>query len=234
MKLIPIDPNLNIVRDGLIAWYDVLFQTSYPDSGTTWYDLGGNDDDGTLVGGVSYDSGNGGGLYLDGSDDYIDFNFVNPYAETIIIWLKSAVSADWNDTGWASSSRRENGHIIHPSTSTPKLMQFYVLDSSAAFTLVGSYTVADIDVPHMYALSTNGSNLHKIYFDGAFDSQSTTSISRTATPSSQTWLIGKDDLPAPNDNRYGNAYIYSCYRYNRQLSDSEITHIYNQTKGRFI
>jgi hypothetical protein len=72
MKLMPIDPNLTIVRDSLELWHDPTFQTSYPYAGTTSYDLSGNDYDGTLTNGVVYNSTNGGNFQLDGVNDFIN------------------------------------------------------------------------------------------------------------------------------------------------------------------
>lgn len=47
---------------------------SYPGSGTTWFDLSGNNNNGTLVNGVTWTSANGGYFICDGINDYIDVN----------------------------------------------------------------------------------------------------------------------------------------------------------------
>jgi len=60
-----------IVTDGLVLMLDAGDSTSYPGTGTTWTDLSGNGNNGTLVNGVGYDSGNGGSLTFDGSNDYV-------------------------------------------------------------------------------------------------------------------------------------------------------------------
>ena len=60
----------NIIQDGLVLNLDAGNSLSYPGSGTTWYDLSGNGNNGTLVNGVGFDSGNGGSLVFDGVDDY--------------------------------------------------------------------------------------------------------------------------------------------------------------------
>jgi hypothetical protein len=44
---------------------------SYPGSGSTWTDLSGNGNNGTLVNGVTYSSSNGGLFDFDGVNDYI-------------------------------------------------------------------------------------------------------------------------------------------------------------------
>ena len=60
-----------IVTDGLVLNLDAGNPQSYPGSGTTWTDLSGNGNNGTLLNGVGYDSDNGGSLVFDGSNDYV-------------------------------------------------------------------------------------------------------------------------------------------------------------------
>ena len=164
---------------------------------------------------------------FDGVDDFVNFSFVNPFAETVIVWVRSATS-NWNQFGWISSSRKQNGHIFHPTIGS-RQVGFYVLDSSASATLITSVVPTDITIPHMYAYTTNGSNSHKVYFDGQLSGESTSSVSRTTTPSSQVWCVGRDDYPS----RYGNGSVYNVTRYNRVLTAAEVLQNYNATKGRY-
>jgi hypothetical protein len=60
-----------IVTNGLVLYLDAGNPQSYPGSGTTWTDLSGNGNTGTLVNGVGYNSGNRGSLVFDGVDDYV-------------------------------------------------------------------------------------------------------------------------------------------------------------------
>lgn len=197
--------------------------------GTTWTDLSVYGTNGTLINmdTFNFNSANRGSLVFNGSDEYVDFNFVNPFSETVIVWVKSATSI-WNSSGFISSSRRQNGHIIHPDGATSGV-GFYIANSSGTLTYMGGVTPSNITVPQMYAYTTNGSNLHKGYLNGVEVVSSTTSITRTITPSSQPWLVGKDDTL----NRHLNGNIYNVMRYNRALSAAEITQNYNAFKHRF-
>jgi hypothetical protein len=47
----------SIVTDGLVLCLDAGNPKSYPGSGTTWTDLSGNGNNGTLVNGVGYSNG---------------------------------------------------------------------------------------------------------------------------------------------------------------------------------
>ena len=61
----------SIIKDGLILHWDPADINSYPGSGTTIYDLTGNNYNGTLYNGVGYSTTNGGVLVYDGTNDYV-------------------------------------------------------------------------------------------------------------------------------------------------------------------
>ena len=63
--------NPSCVTNGLVLYLDAGNIKSYPGSGTTWTDLSGNGNTGTLVNGPTYDSANGGSLVFDGSNNYV-------------------------------------------------------------------------------------------------------------------------------------------------------------------
>ena len=216
-----------IVTNGLVLNLDAGQQNSYPGSGTTWTDLSGNGNNGTLVNGPTYSSANYGSIAFDGSNDYVFLNFANPFAETVIVWAKSATT-NWNQYGWLSSSRRPNGHIIHPDQGT-KDVNFYTLSAGSSYTVVGIARPSDITVPHMYAYTTNGSNEHKVYLDALLVNTDTTSISRATGLSPQNYEIGKDD----GTGRFGQGNIYAVQRYNRALTAAEISQNFNALRSRY-
>ena len=216
-----------VITDGLVLCLYAGSRESYSGSGNVWRDLVASNN-GTLTNGVGFSAANAGSLVFDGVNDYVQCTFANPFAETIIVLARSATT-DWNIPGWVSSSRRQNGHILHPSMNS-KIMSNYILDSSANYYFIGSYSVDDITIPHMYVITTNGSSSHMTYFDNVIlKNNLTASITRTSSPTSVSWRLGEDDTL----QRYGNGNIYSCLRYNRVLSQSEIQQNYNALKGRF-
>ena len=60
----------NIVTDGLVLNLNASNLASYPRSGTTWYDLSGNGNNGTLTNGPTFDEN--GAIVFDGSNDYVE------------------------------------------------------------------------------------------------------------------------------------------------------------------
>ena len=62
----------NIVRDGLVLALDAASPRSYPGSGTTWKDLSGNDNNGTLINDPTFSNNT---IQFDGTNDYIGTSF---------------------------------------------------------------------------------------------------------------------------------------------------------------
>ena len=61
----------NIVTDDLILHLDAANTKSYPGSGTTWTDLSGKNNNGTLTNGPTFSSDNMGGIVFDGTNDHV-------------------------------------------------------------------------------------------------------------------------------------------------------------------
>jgi hypothetical protein len=78
-----------IIQDGLKLWLDASDPSSYPGTGTTWYDLSGNDNNGTMVNGVVPLSN---AMSFDGANDY-----VNCGSNTILV-NSSVVCSLWFKT----------------------------------------------------------------------------------------------------------------------------------------
>ena len=59
-----------VSESGLVLALDAGNTKSYPGSGTTWTDLSGRGNNGTLTNGPTYSGANGGSIVFDGVDDY--------------------------------------------------------------------------------------------------------------------------------------------------------------------
>ena len=65
----------NIIEDGLVLYLDATNIRSYPGSGTTWNDLSGNGNNGTLTNGPTFIPRNiESNISFDGTNDQINFN----------------------------------------------------------------------------------------------------------------------------------------------------------------
>ena len=223
-----------IVTDGLVFAVDAANKKSYPGSGTTWKDLSGNGNDGTLTNGPTFDSGNGGSIIFDGADDYIivpvtNFNTVLTNSITLETFInisntigyqligggqdnvlyRYTAAFNWNQTGQPNKIGFDleavNGQVRLTSTST--------YTSNNWLHLVGIYdgSIAKFYVNNILEDIDTGTSGNINNFDG--------------------FIIGRDiDLSA---GRVFNGKM-ACYKvYNRALSTSEVSQNYNALKSRF-
>ena len=87
--------NPRTITDGLVLCLDAGNTKSYLGSGTTWTDISGNGNTGTLTNGPTYSSANGGSLVFDGSNDYVNLPYTLLSGTgnfTVSIWLKCSAS----------------------------------------------------------------------------------------------------------------------------------------------
>ena len=82
-----------ISTDGLVLCLDAADRNSYPGTGTTWTDLSGNGNNGTLTNGPTFSSSNRGGISVDGTNDYINCGNGSTIQQTtndfsISVWIK--------------------------------------------------------------------------------------------------------------------------------------------------
>ena len=83
----------------MLLYLDAANSTSYPKSGTTWYDLSGNANTGTLTNGPTYNSNNLGNIVFDGTDDNIQLGnastFLPTSAITLSCWAKTNTTTSY-------------------------------------------------------------------------------------------------------------------------------------------
>ena len=83
--------NGKIVTSGLVLALDAADRNSYPGSGTTWSDVSGNNNSGSLINGPTFLNNN---FVFDGVDDYVqnsfDLSWNNTNSVTISMFIKPA------------------------------------------------------------------------------------------------------------------------------------------------
>ena len=211
----------SIVLDGLVLCLDAGNPKSYPGSGTTWTDLSGNGNNGTLVNGVGYSGDNFGSLVFDGSNDAIDVGNVNPTSgATFSAWI-NINGANTNYGGifnrWGSGG---NSFWIGTLNNQSSSIQVYFNGS-----LVHNITSLELNTWMLLAVSHTGSNVTSYINSSQTNTNASSLISSTGTTS-----IGYD-INRTNYPFKGNIAQVSIY--NRALTASEIQQNYNALKGRF-
>jgi hypothetical protein len=219
--------NPRIVTDGLVLALDAGNPKSYPGTGTTWTDLSGIGNTGTLTNGPTYSSTNGGSIVFDGVNDNITFAS-NPSLTnqiTVEVWV-NLNSTTPNGTGWILG--RENSYRLIYSNSafswvcatvnngwytTGTNINASVSATSGIYQVVGTY---------------DGSN-NRIYVNGSLITTGS-SISGNI-PSLGTYYLFRSEAAVNVD--YGKGSLYAHRLYNRALSATEISQNFNALRGRY-
>lgn len=215
-----------IVTDNLVLCLDAGNPLSYTSGDSAWKDLSGNSNNGTLVNGVGYNSGNGGSLSFDGVNDYVDcgnatsLSFTNNL--TVSIWCSSNNADSYRSPLMKSStSSWADGFGYWQFSGT---FAFYINQWNGAQTV--SVSKASFSITNFVA-TYNGVNL-KLYENGTLiqtGSSYTTNISNSST----NLEIGRGG--GGSWNWSGN--IAQASIYNRALTPQEIQDNYLATKGRY-
>jgi hypothetical protein len=219
------------VQDGAVLRLDAGKRDSYPGTGTTWRDLSGMQNNGTLLNSPTFNTNNGGILIFDGIDDYCLNTLSNGFTQKLtVITIAKSTNATWSQYAGLGSARVNNGYIIHNNYPSVTSVTFYVINNVGSYTDIGSVTPSNITNYNFYALTTNGTNSHKRYLNGALVGTSTNAITRTDTNSSQgNWLASDSGVAG----RLTAVSIGIHLIYNRELSSNEILQTYNAYKTRF-
>jgi len=116
-----------IVTDGLVLYLDATNTRSYISGSTSWNDLSRGGNNGTLINGPTFNSGNGGSIVFDGVNDYINQSIYNPSE------LIPATSNNFSIDAWfyMTSNPTDTGFLIpglfsigQGSTSTFQFISF--------------------------------------------------------------------------------------------------------------
>ena len=215
-----------IITDGLVLCLDAGNTKSYSGSGTTWNDLSGNGNTGTLTNGPTYSSDNGGSIFFDGTNDYVSLvdNLGDPQQFTIEFWAyPTQLNFDSNNNyrrifiPSGASTNGNNSVLIEQSG----YISFRVPGGTANNMQGSGYSGTN---EWGYAVCTYDQSNKKIYFNG--------SLKNTVAESGVTVDFGSPQIVDPNSQTFkGN--ISNFRIYNRALTASEIQQNFNALKGRF-
>ena len=211
-----VNKNYNdIVTSGLVLNVDASFVASYPVSGTSWYDLSGSGNTGTLVNGPTFNTN--GWINFDGGDDIVTLGY-SPTLVNTSITQEAWVNATSFINGW-------HGIISNmPAWGTGFSLQIGTTQRIAAMVsgayLTTSWTPKTNTWYHIVATHRSSDTLNSLYVNGVLENTSTRSISYTT---SAVTTIGvfytSNSLPF-----LGN--MTNVRSYNRALSQSEVLQNY--------
>jgi len=214
----------DVVEDGLVLCLDAGNTKSYSGSGTSWTDLSGNGNNGTLTNGPTYSSDNGGSLSFDGVNDYVQTDLNTHYSQiTLSAW---AIRTDTNSFRSLIGKYRGDPAEYPAQTKSYELLfnnsagiRFHVnsipIDYNSSTTAGVWYNV----------VGTYDGTITRLYLNG----EAVASGARTAGANSVPFRIGA----SPRGANYNNGNISQVSIYNRALTAAEISQNYNATRSRY-
>ena len=220
-----------IVTDGLILSLDASDKNSYPGSGTTWRDLSGNSNTGTLINGPTFDSANGGTIVFDGTNDYASTtNNITLTQATFISWV--------NQNGSQSSytgillSRISDATATGLGSSygiTPTTNQLGYLWNGAVNTYTwNSGLIIPTNAWCMAVISVSSTSATAYLCQSSGITTATNTVNHSSV--TNNFDVGRD---LATGVRFFNGKIAQSLLYDRALSATEVLQNYNATKSRF-
>jgi hypothetical protein len=223
-----------IITSGLVLYLDAANVKSYPGSGTTWSDLSGNGNNGTLVNGPTFDSGNNGSIVFDGVDDLVSLG-TNMYlytydsSYTVDVFLKvnslsriNGIIGDLQFDYWSFRVHTDN-----------KLLIRHRLNDSIANQLTGNTILGSNQYYHCVGVFNKSSGM-QLFLNGQLDASNTTTVIFGLNSNSRgPRFIGQNRTGSSTSPSILDGDIYSLKFYNRALSASEVLQNYNALRGRF-
>ena len=227
MSLIYVNPYSfsGIVTGGLVLHLDAGNSTSYPGSGTTWTDLSGNGNNGTLINTPTYSSANGGHLLFNGTNERLTLasalNLSTNTGFTMCLFLQQTTpqtGASWNyfnfqnpveigtfGTGNTTFIFKDNGIPVEINSGNVTTSWSYIAFGTNPSTIT----------PFIHRFNSSGY---------ALTTSATAFRNRTLSFSSM--------FNGSNGSNYG-AKVATIQAYNRTLTATEVTQNFNALRGRF-
>lgn len=231
-----ISSGVQIVTSGLKVWLDAGQKRSYSGTGSTWSDLSGSSNNFTLQNSPTYQTGNGGLIQYNGSNQYstgsasdslsIGQNFTIEIVANVIV----AGGTQWGFWFAASAASGKDRGISCHFNEGGKIM----------FDTMGYDTSNGDRLEYASAPSTNTINYYQFRFKNdatpykhIFLNGSNVANTATKVPTTIALGTGAAQMPGSVFNIWFNGNIYIFRVYNTALSDTQLTQNFNADRKRF-
>ena len=209
---------------GPVLYLDANNLSSYPGTGTTWYDISGNGNDVTMVNSSSIAWSNSAPVYFStGANGW----FNNPSGSnlptgnanyTFIIWIQ--LGSTWGGNGLMSigSFGTTNQSNAFRTASTQVLLNYWWAND-----LVGTTSVSPTN--WINAVATYDGTTRSIWVNG--------SLVSSDSPVGHNVITSALQIAKTGGNEFLNGNVGEVLIYDRGLTSGEISGIYNATKSRY-
>ena len=226
-SITPTTPAPSVVLSNLILYFDSFNTTSYNGSGTTIYDISGNNRNGTITGSPTWTTN-----YFTFSDDYI----TTPNLSSVITSANEVHSVEL----WVYPTN--NGVLVQYNNSTSPNTSYHhsAIEivggnlevgfwNGGIVTSSGNIGVVSFNQWHQIVLTYNGS-VCKGYIDGVFKGSVNVSWSSPMDASQPFYMnFGYADTTSHGDGTNFDGRFGIMRVYNKALTDAEVLSNYNST-----
>jgi hypothetical protein len=230
----PNEPFNNFDADGLILCLDAAKIVSYPETSSTWYDISGYNNSGSLINGPTFNTN--GWLTFDGVDDYVSINnnsnlvFGNG-SFSVSIWIRTPITSSGEGTpsqwgpivskGCTTSAPAGTWWLAQNGINTNRIT--FNISSTAGGTFVCALTTNTLSDGWHNIVATRSGSTSFLYQDNRLVATDTTSDSNLTSTS--PLFIGTN---ITSGIKYTNMALSQVSIYNRALSQAEILQNYYQ------
>lgn len=218
-------PLPNYITDRLMLMLDASNPASYPGSGSTWFDISGNNFNATLINSPTWSS-----------SGFFSFNGTNQTA---------SIATNPNIYGLISCEiwvKMNNFPVLlhkgaHYTTQITGTNTYNWADSSNySYANYGSRTATGIGsfgVWKQIVVTKDSLNNVKVYINGVL-SDTRSSFGGVITNNTTTlWIVGYSDTTSIPTSGLLNGDVSLCRVYNKELTQSEVTNNFNSERSRF-
>jgi hypothetical protein len=217
-----------IVTEGLVGHWDAGNPYSYPGTGTTWTDLSGSENTGTLTNGPTYSSDARGAFQCDGANDFIDLGSLpqlDPETKSmsVCVWVKPT---NTNSTWRAVISKREgNDENQWWGMWNSAFNRWHYRIGTRVYNDPNALPVNTWKMLTLVRDRTNGTmRCYK-------DSTRLTSLAASLSQGTGNVFIGKA-IDSPGTEFFPGL-VASCWVYTEPLTDSQVFQNFQATRWRF-
>jgi hypothetical protein len=223
----------SIITQNLSLCLDAANPKSYPGSGTTWFDLSGNGNNGTLVNGVGYSGDNLGSLVFDGVDDYVgcgndaSINF-GTGDFTVSVWFRRFSNATTNlrllskAAGGDTANAANAGFCFFGGNTGIS----FAVNPTAARTIISAASYSLNEWVNVVGLVERGVSM-RTYKNANLVASATAPVGSVSGTTS--FFIGNN----VGSNLHWAGEVSNTLLYNRALTASEIQQNFNALRSRF-
>ena len=211
----------SIVTRGLSIHFDASAKDSYPETGTSWFDLV-TSASGSLTNGPTYSSSNGGSILFDGTNDRVSTGLFPTGVRSYMIWIKYNSATG---TGGYQLTGTQQGDAYTYTGRQDSNGKIYTYGGSGGNGGESNYVLSTSTWYYQgFTLASNG-NLG-IYVNGSL-LETKTGNGLGSRPTSE-FSIG-----CINQNHFVNGNIAAVHLYDRTLTTAEVLYNFNAQKSRF-